>query len=245
MAKGQGEAPDQNNENMSFQFKQFAISQDLCAMKVGTDGVLLGAWAEGGRRILDVGCGTGIISLMMAQRFPEARITALDIMDDCCRQARANADSSPWGSRIEVVNSPMQSYSDDESLFDSIVSNPPFFVGSLKNPDKGRAVARHADSLPFSDLAKSVARLLSANGCFSVIIPNECLKEFVDECWFSGLYLMEDISIKTKENKPVKRHLLRFSRRHVLVPNQQTVILTDEEGNRSHWYQSLTGEFYL
>ncbi len=228
-----------------FQFKQFAISQDLCAMKVGTDGVLLGAWAEGGDRILDVGCGTGIISLMMAQRFSEARITALDIMEDCCRQTRMNADNSPWGNRIETVNCSMQDYSDEEGLFDAIVSNPPFFVGSLKNPDKGRATARHADSLPFSDLAKSASRLLTQNGFLSVILPDECMKNFVDECWFAGLYLAEDVSIKTKSNKPVKRHLLRFSRQHVLVPTEKTVVLMDEQGNRSQWYSELTEEFYL
>ncbi len=228
-----------------FQFKQFAISQDLCAMKVGTDGVLLGAWADGGGRILDVGCGTGIISLMMAQRFPEAQITALDIMEDCCRQARANADNSPWGSRIEVVNSSLQDYSDSGGLFDAIVSNPPFFVGSLKNPDKGRATARHTDSLPFSDLAKSASRLLSQDGFFSVILPDECMKSFIDECWFSGLYLTEGVAIKTKEDKFVKRHLLRFSHQHVLVPVQKTAVLMDEHGNRSQWYRELTGEFYL
>lgn len=240
---------------IAFQFKEFGVEQDLCAMKVGTDGVLLGAWAEGGSRILDIGCGTGIVSLMMAQRFPEARVTAIDIEEDCCRQARANADNSPWGDRIMVEHASLQSYAgahaggaDDDVRqwqFDSIVSNPPFFVDSLKNPDRARSLARHTDSLPFSALAKGVARMLAPGGVFSVVMAEECCAAFIDEAWFAGLYLAETVRIVTKRGKPVKRRLMRFSNVRPSELKELTVELQDKEGKRSEWFVGLTSDFYL
>ncbi len=239
----------------AFQFKEFGIEQDLCAMKVGTDGVLLGAWAEGGRHILDIGCGTGIVSLMMAQRFPEAVVTAIDIEDDCCRQARANADNSPWGDRISVEHASLQEYAStharnvvsggSQPLFDSIVSNPPFFVDSLKNPDRARSLARHTDSLPFGVLAKGVASLLVSGGVFSVVMAEECCQSFMDEAWFAGLYIVETVRIVTKKGKPVKRRLMRFSNVHTVEPKDMTVVLQGDDGKRSEWFDALTADFYL
>ena len=157
-----------------FRFKQFEILQDRCAMKVGTDGVLLGAWASGGTRILDIGCGTGLIALMMAQRFPAAQVVGIDIDEEACGQARENVTASPFGDRIDVAHCRLQDYSGEE--FDAIVSNPPFFLNSLKNPDSKRAMARHADTLPFRDLWQGVKRLLSENGIFSVVLPSDVKK---------------------------------------------------------------------
>ena len=239
----------------AFRFKQFGIVQDLCAMKVGTDGVLLGAWAEGGSHILDVGCGTGVVSLMMAQRFPDASITAIDIMADCCRQTVDNAVNSPWGDRIKVENVSLQDFSrrnldggipDGETcLYDCIVSNPPFYDDSLKNPDKARATARHNDSLPFPMLAKGVWRILSLDGKFSVVMAEECCQAFIEEAWFAGLYLVDSVKIITKSGKPVKRRLMRFSHFRVDVPTETSVVLQDDDGRRSEWYRALTSDFYL
>ena len=161
-----------------FTFKSFTIHQDRCAMKVGTDGVLLGAWAQGGSRILDIGTGTGIIAMMMAQRFPDADITAIDIDAEACKQAAENVRESVFKGRIIVKEEALQSYcrnhlEQQHPLYDSIVSNPPFFVNSLRNPDARRTTARHTDSLSFAELFRSVSRLLSDDGMFSAIIPTD------------------------------------------------------------------------
>ncbi len=241
--------------NQTFHFKRFAVEQDLCAMKVGTDGVLLGAWAEGGMRVLDIGCGTGVVSLMMAQRCPEATVTAIDIMADCCRQTAANAEKSPWGDRIKVENMSLQDFTrravdgrqegGDEYLYDCIVSNPPFYADSLKNPDRARAVARHNDSLPFGVLAKCASALLAPGGTFSVVMAEECCRELTDEAWFAGLYLEKTVRVVTKRGKPVKRWLMRFSRVRPEVPEETTEVLMDADGGRSEWFEALTSEFYL
>ena len=125
-------------------------------MKVGTDGVLLGAWAKGGKRMLDIGSGTGLISLMMAQRFPLSLIDAIDVEIDCCIQAEENVNNSPFVDRIHVYRASLQDYTCENKMyfFDSIVSNPPYFVNSLKSPDSKRSMARHSDCLPFDVLLK-------------------------------------------------------------------------------------------
>lgn len=149
-------------------------------MKVGTDGVLLGAWAgvrPADRRILDVGTGTGLIALMMAQRAPEALITGVDVEE--VSQARENAAASPWGGRVAFVQCPVQEFAPDER-FDLIVSNPPFFVDSLTCPDEGRTTARHAVRLPFDQLRDAVVRLLAAEGRFAVILPTDEARRFTD-----------------------------------------------------------------
>ena len=175
----------------NFRFKQFEIEQDRCAMKVGTDGVLLGAWAQGGCRILDIGSGTGLISLMMAQRFPEAEVVGIDMDVDACGQARENVMASPFRDRVEIVCCRLQDFG-AIGVFDAIVSNPPFFVDSLKNPDSKRTMARHTDSLPFRDLFAGVKRLLSDEGVFSAIIPAEVVEQFVAESCILGFYLIRE-----------------------------------------------------
>ena len=144
-----------------FTFKQFHIDHSRCAMKVGTDGTLLGAWATlppEAHRILDIGTGSGLIAIMAAQRHPSAKIMAIDIDEDCVLQARQNATSSPWAERIEVINSPLQGFQ-SEVKFDVIISNPPYFADSMHSPDKQRTTARHTASLSFKDLAEGVLRL--------------------------------------------------------------------------------------
>ena len=244
-----------------FTFKQFEIQQDRCAMKVGTDGVLLGAWAEGGQRILDIGSGTGLISLMMAQRFPEAQVWGIDIDPDACMQARENVAASPFADRVGIACCALQNLSEERlvrgceelmemkegegNLFDAIVSNPPFFVNVLKNPDSKRAMARHSDSLPFPVLMKGVRRWLSDEGVFSAIVPADVLESFVSEAYCSGLSLVRQCGVKTVERKQPKRYLVAFSKRRAGMMDKCTEIMTDSEGNRSEWYAKITEEFYL
>ncbi|MFR0763893.1 MAG: tRNA1(Val) (adenine(37)-N6)-methyltransferase [Alistipes communis] len=149
-----------------FRFKRFTIEQDACPMKVGTDGVLLGAWVALGaadRLLLDVGTGTGVIALMLAQRSPAAGVTALDIDAACAEQARANADRSPWGGRVTTCCAPVQEYRPEEP-FDLVVSNPPYYDRSLLPPDAGRTTARHTVALTHGELIAAACRLLAPEG---------------------------------------------------------------------------------
>lgn len=226
-----------------FRFKQFEIHQDRCAMKVGTDGVLLGAWAEGGKRILDIGSGTGLISLMMAQRCPQAQVLGIDIDPEACGQARENVAASPFADRVKVECCALQKM--ESGGFDAIVSNPPFFVNSMKNPDSKRALARHSDSLPFADLMKGVKRWLSEDGVFSAIVPAEVVDGFVAEAYCSGLLLTRKCGVKTVERKQPKRYLLAFRKRRLAPLEEEVCTMTDSLGNRSPWYAKITEEFYI
>ena len=228
----------------NFRFKQFEIEQDRCAMKVGTDGVLLGAWAQGGRRILDIGSGTGLISLMMAQRFPEAEVVGIDMDAGACGQARENVMASPFRDRVEIVCCRLQDFG-AIGVFDAIVSNPPFFVDSLKNPDSKRTMARHTDSLPFRDLFAGVKRLLSDEGVFSAIVPVEVVEQFVAESCMLGFYLIRKCGVKTVERKQPKRFMLSFAKHRISPYEEYVETMMDSQGNRSEWYRKITEEFYL
>lgn len=257
----------------NFRFKQFEIEQDRCAMKVGTDGVLLGAWAQGGRRILDIGSGTGLISFMMAQRFPEAEVVGIDMDADACGQARENVMASPFRDRVEIECCRLQDFGGASEtaeasgtaeglkadggasetaeglkaagVFDAIVSNPPFFVDSLKNPDSKRTMARHTDSLPFRDLFAGVKRLLSDDGFFSAIVPVEVVEQFVAESCILGFYLIRKCGVKTVERKQPKRFMLSFAKHRISPYEEYVETMMDSQGNRSEWYRKITEEFYL
>ena len=231
-----------------FRFRQFSVRHDRCAMKVGTDGVLLGAWAPGGRSILDIGTGTGLIALMMAQRFPEAHVTGIDIDGDAALQARENAAVSPFAPRIEVAHSSLAGFVAAASpplSFDSIVCNPPFFLHSLKNPDARRSVARHADSLPFADLFRGVAALLAPSGVFSAIVPTEVFEAFTAEASIAGLFVSRLTRVRTTPRKPPKRSLVAFSRLRPDTLAEEECVMSRADGSRSEWYRGLTVEFYL
>ena len=227
-----------------FKFKHFEIHQDRCAMKVGTDGVLLGAWALGGKRILDIGSGTGLISLMMAQRYPEAQVVGIDLDAEACAEARENVAASPFADRVNIVDCRLQDYESVEK-FDAIVSNPPFFLNSLKNPDSKRSMARHADSLPFRELFRGVKLLLSDDGVFSAIVPVEVLEAFVSEGYMHGFYLLRQCGIKTVERKQPKRYLLTFAKHRSMEMDDMVETIMDSEGNSSEWYAKITEEFYV
>lgn len=218
-----------------FQFKQFTIEQELCAMKVGTDGVLLGAWAKGGPRILDIGTGTGIIALMMAQRYPEAQVTAIDIDEGAVRQAEQNVSQSPFLGRISVLQQAVQEHLGE---YESIVSNPPFFIDSLQAPDEQRNMARHTATLSYAELMKAAYRLLADNGEFSVVIPFDYRRRMEDEAVFVGFFPSRVCGVKTTERKPAKRYLLAF-RKHPCPCQKEQLTIGSED------YQALTSAFYL
>ncbi|MGI6223748.1 MAG: tRNA1(Val) (adenine(37)-N6)-methyltransferase [Prevotella sp.] len=233
--------------NDTFQFQQFTIHQDQCAMKVGTDGVLLGAWAEGGTRILDVGCATGIISLMMAQRFPAATVTGIDIDEMACQQAKENVAASQFCSRIRIECAALQDWTDE--MYDCIVSNPPFFVNSLTSPNARRTLARHSDTLPFDQLFASVGRLLTNDGVFSAIVPVEVEESFTSEAYLKGFRIQRRLLVKTTPRKQPKRVLLAFGRSFAAKSSEEMFgenkNLMDSDGSRSEWYSNLTREFYV
>ena len=210
-------------------------------MKVGTDGVLLGAWANGGRTVLDVGTGTGILALMMAQRYQEARVTAIDIDEDAVQQARQNADHSPFGGRIEVLCETVQQLAqrtDHQLRYEAIVCNPPFFVDSLKAPDAQRSLARHADTLTYGELMEAAWRLLAEDGELSVVVPFDYRRRMEDEATFCGFFPSRQCAVSTKAGKPARRYLLAF-RKQPCTCQHETLTIGD------HQYVELTHDFYL
>ncbi|MGM9699938.1 MAG: tRNA1(Val) (adenine(37)-N6)-methyltransferase [Prevotella sp.] len=227
-----------------FNFKQFSICQDQCGMKVGTDGVLLGAWADGGRRILDIGTGTGIIALMMGQRFPDAAIDAIEIDHDACLQAADNIAATPFADRIRVHECLIQHFQPG-ILYDAIVSNPPYFINSLKNPNKKRATARHTDTLSPRDLFIAAERLLDENGIFSIIIPTDCAEQFISESFFLGFYNCKRFDIKTTESKVPSRVLAAFTKNRHATYQRTEATLMQANGDKTEWYRHLTEDFYL
>jgi tRNA1Val (adenine37-N6)-methyltransferase len=207
---------------------------------------LLGSWAQGGKRILDIGTGTGLIALMMAQRFPDAVVDAVEIDADAAAQAMENVKASPFADRIYIHETAIQKFTPfpPQGTFDSIVSNPPFFQQSLKAPDAKRTLARHTDSLSFRDLIKSAVRLLAATGEFSVVIPFNMRQSLIDEAIIQGLSLSRSVAVKTVPHKAAKRYLLAFRKERPEIIEEQEVVMT-ESGERSPWYQELTKDFYL
>lgn len=229
-----------------FRFKEFQISQSESAMKVGTDGVLLGAWVDieaEDRRLLDIGTGTGVIALMLAQRASEAMIWGVDI--ESVEEARLNGDRSPWGARVHFEQTPVQAFSAEP--FDLIVSNPPFFIESLQCPDRGRTLARHAVALPFEELIEAVERLLKPEGRFAVVLP---LTEAARFEALSGekLRVIRRTEVRTTPRHPAKRLLLEMAHigsSRAAKPTDELMIGTGEHETYTEEYRTLTRDFYL
>jgi len=200
--------------NPYFRFKQFTVFHDRCAMKVGTDGVLLGAWTAIGsaRRILDIGCGSGLIALMLAQR-SQARIDAVDIDHAACVQAEDNCRRSPWAGRIRVYQSPVQSYTAAEAeLYDLAVVNPPFFDNACKPPQPQRQLARHGDMLSQTGLLAAAGRLLAGHGRLALIYPPREAQSFQQLAAASGWHCRRRLAVKSRPDKTVKRILEEYDR---------------------------------
>ena len=222
-----------------FEFKQFAIDQHGCAMKVGTDGVLIGAWCSvtNARRILDIGTGTGLIALMVAQRNSDAMIDAIDI--------RRNVAASVWGDRITIIESPAQGFTSAHS-YDLIVSNPPYFSETLQSPDPARAAARHSTSLAQSDLLEAACRLLAPQGRLAVILPTTEYRTFALQAAARNLQLCRRCEIATKHRSAPKRIMSEWSLSGNTAPVENSqLVITGENGQYSREYRELTRDFYL
>jgi len=229
-----------------FEFKQFRIEQHKAAMKVGTDGVLLGAWTpvNDARRILDVGTGTGLIALMLAQR-SAAKIDAVEINESACEEAEFNFAQSPWNDRLKVFYTDFQVFANlPPDPYDLIVSNPPFFVNSLKTTNDALAVARHDHMLTFNQLIIGAQKLLSPIGRLCVIIPFTSSVEFRECARLSGFYLRHQTNIIPKPGRAPKRVLLELSLEAGYPVNSELTIL-DENGFYTLAYKTLTAPFYL
>lgn len=231
---------------MAFQFKQFHIDDDRCAMKVGTDGVLLGAWTNvnHAKRILDIGTGSGLIALMLAQRTSDdILIDAVEIGEEDMLQAKANVEKSVWSKRITVHRSAIQNFQ-SHHLYDLIVSNPPYFINSLVPPSDKRATARHTPSLTFEELITAVLRLLTPDGRFAVVLPVKEGNDFVAKAQFKGLYCQKQLAFYARIEKPQERWLFEFSRTSSLVLNNEKLTLY-EGAEWSEAYKKLISDFYL
>ena len=218
-----------------FRLKRFVIEQDLCAMKVGMDGVMLGAWAQGGRRILDIGTGTGLIALMMAQRNLDSLVTAIDIDEGAVRQAKKNVENSYFRHQIIVKHEAVQQH---QGCYDAIVCNPPYFSDSLKAPDAQRNMARHTDTLSYAELMQAAYRLLDDEGEFSVVVPFDYKQRMEDEATFVGFFQHRVLGLRTVAGKPAKRYFLSFQK-HPVERLHTIITLGDDE------YKALTKDFYL
>ena len=232
--------------NNYFSFKQFTIYQEGSAFKVGTDGVLLGASAkvEGAKKILDIGSGTGLIAIMLAQRC-DAEIVALEPDTDSFAQACKNVSNCIWRNRIKVVNTDLQSYDHATKKFDLIVTNPPYFKDSLKNPDPRKSSARHNDSLSSGELLTGANRLLEERGNLQLILPYVEGNIFIAEAVNYGFYCNSVLKIRPLPDSEIRRLILIFSRQKTL-PTEK--FLTIEKGKRHEFtedYINLTKEFYL
>lgn len=229
-----------------FNFKKFSVNDALCAMKVGTDGVLIGAWAdvEGAKHILDMGTGSGLIALMVAQRNEEALIEAIDIDEGAVLQARSNIEASPWRERIVVAHSDANSYTSSQR-FDHIVSNPPFFTTTLLSPDERRAMARHCSTLTYDDIVTAAECLLMPGGRLSLILPTSEAAQF-RRVAFERLWLSRETTVLTRKGDQPKRTMMEFVLcEEPLMPRVDTLEIYDVNGTYSDKYRQLTKEYYL
>ncbi len=236
--------------NPYFKFKQFTIFHDKCAMKVGSDGVLLGAWTDiaDAKKILDIGCGSGLIALMLAQRCNEAKIHAIDIDAGAVLQSEENIDNSPWKNRLSVEHISLQNFAEKSTeTFDLIVSNPPFFNRSLHTPNANRTLARHNDSLPHDDLINSCKRLLNPQGRIALILPIDEGEKFIENAAFNGLFCLKKTIVYPKPGAKAKRLLLEFKfESHVKETLISEITIESEfRHTYSKKFTELVKDFYL
>ncbi|RQO77156.1 tRNA methyltransferase [Pedobacter sp. KBW01] len=228
-----------------FKFKQFEVDQTGCAMKINTDGVLLGAMVghQSPMRILDIGTGTGVIALMLAQRFPEAFIQAVEIDEKAAETAGRNFGASVFNERLKVQHVAIEDFNSDEK-FDLIVSNPPFFVNDLKNQEARKGIARHAGEQFFYDLIIKVNELLSATGIFWFVLPVKQAEQLISSGIQYGLYLNQQIDLHSDETKPAFRNIVGLSRSKVALERVRFNIYQAEKVY-TQTYQNLLKPYFL
>lgn len=234
-----------------FRFKKFNIQQDKAAMKIGTDGVLLGAWSSLNYlpdSILDIGSGTGVISLMLAQRFDAFTIDAIEVDENAYEQTVENFEMSDWGDRLYCYNATFQEFAneiaEEKETYDLIVSNPPFYTDDFKTEDESRNRARFTSSLPFDELIDGVSKILSQKGLFTVIIPFKEEQSFINLAKNSKLYPNKICRVKGNSGSEVKRSLLEFSFYQTSIKTEHLIIEL-ERHQYTNDYINLTKEFYL
>ena len=234
--------------NTSFDFKQFTIKQDKCAMKVGTDAVLLGAWVlpNGSKRILDIGTGTGVIALMIAQK-SQAHIDAIDIDEHAVIQATQNVLNSKFSEQVSVTKSSLQEYSKiSTQKYNLIVTNPPYFEQSLKSSDEQRSHARHADVLPFEELLDGVLKLMDDKGKFCLILPTLEAVKFRALAEKRGLHLSKLLRVKSRIDKETdKRHLMQFEVKPTEFSEKTIAIELEDRHQYTEDYKDLTKDYYI
>lgn len=233
----------------SFSFKQFTINQDRTAMKVGTDGVLLGAWCrmpQAECHILDIGTGTGLLALMTAQRNHLAHIDGIEIDAEAASEATNNCAASPFADRITIIHTPLQQYHPDIK-YDMIVCNPPYFSNSLKSPDKNRETARHSTSLNFEELLRDSATLLRENGILAVVLPYSEKENFSKTAQLHHLKKRHETSVfSTTQSPEAKRVLMEFClTQNNIIAHHDSITIEKARHLYTDEYISLTKDFYL
>ena len=232
-----------------FQFKQFSVAQDRCAMKVGTDSVLLGAWCNldaAPKTILDIGAGTGILALILAQRSASELIDAMEIDADAYEQCVHNFENSDWGDRLFCYHASLEEFVNEiDDTYDLIISNPPFYTNDFKSGTKARDKARFEEALPFTELLSSVSKLLSPSGQLNVIIPFSEEENFINLAKKKGLYLSRILRVRGQESSPLKRSLICFTFKEKSVDDIRELTIEITRHQYTEDYINLTKDFYL
>ena len=234
--------------NDHFRFKQFTIYHDRCAMKVGTDGVLLGAWCDvdGAQTVMDVGTGSGLIAIMIAQRNHNCVVDAVEIDRPSFLQASENAAGCRWSKRINMHHISFNDFHKKHSnSYDLIVSNPPWFQNSLTNPDPVRSRARHSHSLSMEDLIAGVKKLLAPSGRYCMIMPVTEAEIFIEKSTAGGLHCRTITSVHPNPGKPAKRYLLEFKKEPGQIQRASLILELEKRHEYSDQFKNLTGDFYL
>lgn len=240
----------------TFRFRQFEVSNKLSAMKIGTDAVLLGAWAfeasgfgaSSDLRALDIGCGTGVLSLMLAQRFTGMSVLGIDIDVDAATEAAANFSRSPWAGRLEAFQTDFREFatSGEAATYDMIISNPPFFTGGAEAPDDARRIARHQESLGLHDLMEGAAHVLAPEGILAVVLPADKADDARTEARFARLEPTRECIVATTPRKPPRRILMEFRHSDKATATQrENLLIHTPEGDFSDRYSRLVEPFYL
>jgi tRNA1Val (adenine37-N6)-methyltransferase len=227
-----------------FAFKQFKVEHDQCAMKVSTDGILLGAWADlsGASSLLDIGTGTGLLALMCKQRVPDLKVSAVEVDKAAYQQAVQNCQQSPWPD-ISIYHQCVQQFA-AETKFDCVISNPPYFNHSLKSDNAARNAARHTDGLSFAELIAAFKRLTHKQARFNLILPSEEAQLFITLAQQQGLYLNRHCQVQAMPNKPFSRSLMTFSYEQSEISTTKLCIRANDNSYTTE-YQALCRAFYL